>query len=174
MIITFPGVYHCGFSNSFNLCEAVNLATADWIETGWHFKQMDKREGFLKRTCFSMEWIIYSSFMKRFSLNLKQEARELLEKEFEELVQKVLVDRAHIRKNFDLVDEVLVNGQKIKYFDYTCMTCKNYLYLSWLGCSKCMSLYCVSHRHACECEAPELYLFKRIEDLELQRLLTTQ
>lgn len=171
MIVTLPGVYHAGFSNSFNLAEAVNLATSDWIETAWKFKEMDKNEGFIKRACFPVDWIIYESFLKRYKINLSEKSRQTLEKEFNDLVKREIAKRNQIREKLEILDEVIVNGSQIKYFDYTCERCKNYLYLSWLGCSKCLKLYCVSHEHACSCEEPEIYLFKRVEDKELTSLV---
>jgi hypothetical protein len=31
MIVTYPKVYHSGFSNGFNINEAVNIVTTDWL-----------------------------------------------------------------------------------------------------------------------------------------------
>lgn len=34
-IVTFPGSYHAGFSTGFNVGEAVNFVTKDWIKYGF-------------------------------------------------------------------------------------------------------------------------------------------
>jgi len=33
-IVTFPGVYHCGFNHGYNIAESVNFATEHWFEFG--------------------------------------------------------------------------------------------------------------------------------------------
>jgi hypothetical protein len=34
MIVVFPGAYHSGINSGWNLAEAMNFATEDWIEEG--------------------------------------------------------------------------------------------------------------------------------------------
>ena len=34
MIITWPGVYHSGINTGWNLSEAVNFGTRNWLEEG--------------------------------------------------------------------------------------------------------------------------------------------
>ncbi|OQR95317.1 histone demethylase [Achlya hypogyna] len=44
-IVTFPSSYHGGFNNGFNLAEAVNFATPDWLPWGHSAVQNYKRFG---------------------------------------------------------------------------------------------------------------------------------
>ena len=167
MVVTLPGVYHCGFSNSFNVCEAVNLATADWIESGRAFMKMNQEENFLKMTCFSLDWMVYETFCKRDTINLSSESRQIIEKEFLTTASTELEYRKTIRENLKIEEEELVNSQKIKYYDYSCSYCSNYFYLSWVGCKNCQQLLCSLHGRGCGCHKMELILFKRVNDDEL-------
>ncbi|CAK4176603.1 unnamed protein product, partial [Aphanomyces euteiches] len=44
-IVTFPSAYHSGYNNGFNLAEAVNFATPDWISWGHVAVQNYKKFG---------------------------------------------------------------------------------------------------------------------------------
>lgn len=38
MIIVWPGAYHSGVNSGWNLAEAMNFATKDWIEEGRRYQ----------------------------------------------------------------------------------------------------------------------------------------
>lgn len=173
MIVTLPGVYHGGFSNSFNICEAVNLATADWIDAGWKFKEIDEIEGSIKMTCFSLDWIIFESYINRFRLSLSQSSIEILEDEFRSLAQLELKCRNKSREIFLIEEEELIETDKIKYYDYSCLLCNNYFYLSWLGCEKCQGLFCLRHLSKCSCKGKPI-LYKRFEDEEITSMINPE
>ncbi len=61
MIITFPKVYHCGFSHGFNINEAVNIATSDWIPFNREAMDICIKKNFYKKMVFPHEWIIYEN-----------------------------------------------------------------------------------------------------------------
>jgi len=57
-IVTFPQAYHAGFSYGFNCAEAVNFATADWIQHG-SVSVVDYRlKG--KREVFSFDRLLFT------------------------------------------------------------------------------------------------------------------
>lgn len=58
MIITFPGAFHGGFSNGYNIAEAVNLATPDWLVDTYKHDKLNKYENYVKKCCFSLEWLV--------------------------------------------------------------------------------------------------------------------
>jgi len=60
MIITFPGAFHSGFSNGYNVAEACNLATPDWIIEAFKHDKLNRTENYVKKCCFSLEWLMTS------------------------------------------------------------------------------------------------------------------
>lgn len=48
--MTFPKVYHGGFSHGFNCGEAVNIVTPEWIEYYKSAMIDNARNGFKKKT----------------------------------------------------------------------------------------------------------------------------
>ena len=55
-IVTFPQSYHCGFNIDFNIAEAVNFATSDWLSFG--LKCTERYRIFGRRQAFSHDELI--------------------------------------------------------------------------------------------------------------------
>ena len=75
-IITFPRVYHAGFSHGYNIGEAVNIATPDWIPYAKLAMKDYASESFLKKGSFPYEWLIVENMKKMNDFNYSEEARE--------------------------------------------------------------------------------------------------
>lgn len=57
-MLTFPKVYHGGFSHGFNCGEAVNIASTEWIK--FYREAVDDYaiKGHHKKISFPIEWLI--------------------------------------------------------------------------------------------------------------------
>lgn len=62
--MTFPKVYHSGFSHGHNVSEAVNVATTDWMVDGRQAVKSYSSEGFMKKTSFPYDWLIVENMMR--------------------------------------------------------------------------------------------------------------
>lgn len=56
-IVTFPLAYHGGFSLGFNIAEAVNFATPDWLP--FAKAAVDRCRGYRRPPCFSVDRLVY-------------------------------------------------------------------------------------------------------------------
>jgi len=74
-VVTFPRAYHAGFSHGFNLAEAVNFATVDWLPFGRNAMCQARR--FKRTPVFSMERLLFT--LARGLLAEQQEALDTLE-----------------------------------------------------------------------------------------------
>lgn len=54
--MTFPQAYHCGFNSGWNVAEAVNFATADWLSFG--LKCVARYQVYGRRQAFAHEELI--------------------------------------------------------------------------------------------------------------------
>jgi hypothetical protein len=90
-IITFPEAYHGGFSYGFNIAEAVNFATSDWIPHGSQSVVDYRMKG--KKEVFSFDRLMFTLtyHLNEFTL----ESCEMLLKELEILYY----DELHFRKS---------------------------------------------------------------------------
>ena len=93
-IITFPEAYHGGFSHGFNCCEAVNFATADWLE--WGFKAAARYRDFKHLSAFSVTKLLFQVVQAPLERKLEDglEAMELLEKHTKQVVE----EERHLRE----------------------------------------------------------------------------
>jgi len=76
LIITFPQVYHAGFSHGFNVSEAVNLAMPEWIPSAKQATSDYARDGSFKKCTFPFEWLIFENIRKINQLNFSREAKD--------------------------------------------------------------------------------------------------
>jgi histone demethylase JARID1 len=166
MVLTFPGAYHGGFSPTFNVCEAVNMACLDWVPAARKHLEMNAREGHPRKSCFSLEWLIYECWRHVEKLHFSQECRSQLRAEYERMAEKEVSLRKAAREK-GVVEEELFNEKKFKFFDVQCSVCRSYTYLSVVGCRKCQSVRCLECRRGCECTPTREVLFVRTTDKEL-------
>lgn len=165
MVCTFPGVYHGGFSPTFNVCEAVNMATVDWVDTGLHQMRMNAKEGYPRKSCFSLEWMLAENMKLSERLDFSPEAKAQLAEQYRTLIQEEIAARERIRISIE--SEELWDPKKVKYFELMCSKCRNYTYLSVMGCRTCQTLWCLRCEADCACKQKQLSLFIRSTDREL-------
>jgi hypothetical protein len=164
LILTLPGVYHGGFSPTCNICEAVNMAAVDWIPAALHQKEMNAKEGYPRKSCFSLEWMIYESYLQRDRLNFTPDAIQTLTAHFRSMAEKEIAARNKVRG--DMAEEILIVDKKIKFFEIQCFHCRHYTFLSWVGCRYCLRISCLNEP-VCGCSDPSRVLFLRCTDSEL-------
>ena len=56
-IVTMPGAYHGGFSTGLNIGEAVNFASAEWLQFGQKCRVVYGKTKF-RIPVFPLEWIV--------------------------------------------------------------------------------------------------------------------
>jgi JmjC domain, hydroxylase len=57
-LVTFPKAYHAGFSYGFNVGEAVNFATYDWLSSGWEAEE--RYRTFARNSVFSHQRLLFT------------------------------------------------------------------------------------------------------------------
>ena len=59
-LVTFPKAYHAGFSYGFNVGEAVNFATYDWLSSGGEAEE--RYRTFARNSVFSHQRLLFTLF----------------------------------------------------------------------------------------------------------------
>jgi len=169
-IVTFPKAYHAGFSHGFNISEAVNIATYDWIEYAEMAVEDYRREGNFKKVSFPYEWLVVENVRKMQDIELTKEAKTQLAKDFEEIKQIELEKRDSLRNRYNKVIIRQFDDKLNRYDSHECMQCKNYTYLSFATCIVCCRKSCVNHNTVCNCVGSTIILNVRFTDEELKNL----
>jgi len=169
-IITFPKSYHAGFSHGFNISEAVNIASYDWIPFAQMAVEDYIKEGNHKNGSFPYEWLLMENVKLNEELDLTREAKSQLARIYEdvknrELEQRDIVLRSHAKVTIRSFSDKLTRHDAI-----TCMTCKNYPYLSYISCIACNKKVCTHHIAPCKCVNATVLLYQRFTDDELNKL----
>ena len=101
LIVTFPGAFHTGFSNGYNIAEAVNLATPDWVEFAYKHQQLNKTENYVKRSCFSIEWIVISTMENLETSKFSYDGKKTLIRTYLGILEQEIAYRKVITRKFE-------------------------------------------------------------------------
>lgn len=164
-MLTFSGVYHGGFSPAYNICEAVNMAAPDSILSAKKHMAMNAKEGFPRKSCFSLDWMVFESFRRIERLKFSPQSRQLLTEQYKIMVDEELRKRVALRDQVS--EEVLFEGKGIRFFELQCGRCRNYCFLSAVGCKECEKLTCLSCQSICSCSNDKKTMFVRHTEREL-------
>jgi len=173
IIITLPEGYHTGFSTGFNIAEAVNFSTLNWLEFG--FKALsDYRKIKTKVPVFSIEWIILHNYQLLSKLNFDSKEAK---KEFEKYLIQIINEELNFRKIAEInLNEFQINykmediNEKVQYYEHECQLCRSHLFLSYLYCNNCKKKICINHMIQCKCLPTDFTLFLRYKN-SLDRLV---
>ena len=159
-IITFPEVYHSGFSTGWNLAEACNVASASWLEAGERSYSIFRKTK-EKIPVFSLEWLVVE--------NIRHFEYIKLDKETWKKIWKIFVKQINNEKRFRQENEIVqikrgVSGEN------PCQYCTDLCYLSYIHCPRHEEQYCISHGIQCECSKEEVTLVYKYTIAELESM----
>ena len=137
----------------------------DWVPSARKQMEMNARDGFPRKSCFSLDWMLFECHRLAEKLKFSTESREKLQQEYGKMVDEEVSRRKIMREKG--VEEELFNEKKLKFFDVQCGVCRNYIYLSVLGCRQCQALSCLSCHKTCCCTPAKQVMFVRATDREL-------
>lgn len=169
-ILTFPRVYHCGFSHGYNVSEAVNVATPDWLAEGRYAQEGYQKEGWLKKTSFPYEWMIIENLLKYDEFEFSKQTKEELLAEYKIIMQNELDQRELVLQCLPKISLKKCDNVLSRYDANICSMCKNFCYLSFLQCSRCNKKACASHLQTCSCHNPNITMNIRFSEKELKEI----
>jgi hypothetical protein len=141
------------------------MAAPDSVKPAKKHMVMNAREGFPRKSCFSLEWMIYESHHQAERLNFSIEGRAQLAAQYKNMVDEEILRRQSVKEL--VCEEVLFGGKSFKFFELQCHHCRYYCYLSCLACKHCQLVTCLACKPACQCGAASRVLFVRHTEHEL-------
>mmetsp|Transcript_25505 Transcript_25505/g.32484 ORF Transcript_25505/g.32484 Transcript_25505/m.32484 type:complete len:701 (-) Transcript_25505:1209-3311(-) len=154
-MITFPQAYHGGFNTGFNVAEAVNFATPDWLPFG---ALVVRNYRLLKRThIFSnIELIVNALQLERDPNSIKQLLDAFWEARQEEVTSRRKVINMGVQTRIWNIQGPLPHAKP-------CKVCNAECYLSAIGCACCPDLFgCLEHvEEFCSCPVQQKTLLSR-------------
>ena len=188
-VVTFPKAFHAGFSYGFNIGEAVNFATPDWLPEG---TQADERyRSFARASVFSHQRLLLTLLYHNVHEStmdqggqlrdtaaygaLLQEIKKLLDEELMQrpfLISQGVRDISHLIKlpgnNFGCIDESSSNYDDLR----SCWACKHICLLTAVAC-ECDRNKVTCARHyasACKCPKEKRYILEWMPTADLQSM----
>ena len=168
-VITFPKAFHAGFSYGFNVGEAVNFATSDWIAKGTEAEARYRE--FARPSVFSHVRLLFTlvehlgDVDPQYTRQLFEQILEVVDEEmyyrpfaFNQGIRDVRDLGVKLPKNdFRSIDESKMNYDEMR----TCALCKCVCVFTALAC-ECDSVrvHCLRHRvnQLCSCSVEKKYI----------------
>eukprot|EP00298_Acanthocystis_sp_HF-20_P016451 c21485_g1_i4.p1 GENE.c21485_g1_i4~~c21485_g1_i4.p1 ORF type:complete len:582 (+),score=156.24 c21485_g1_i4:154-1899(+) len=168
-IVTFPAAYHAGFSHGVNCTEAVNFATADWLQYG--FESVKRYRLFHREPVFSHEELILKCSSPQGRKCISTELFKELLSELKRTRDTEVDSRKKIlSKGTPLICYYKENDKSNMFHNQHCKICNSQLYLSALTCDcSPTKLVCLDHAAqlcACSTDARCLHLYLTCEELD--------
>lgn len=141
-IVTFPKAFHCGFSYGFNVGEAVNFATHDWLIAGGESEERYRL--FARSSVFSHHRLLFTQLFNQGDVTSRQSridlATEVLRVLEEEITARLHILSLGVR---DISDKVTLPTNEFNSIDKgasdyddlrTCCVCNHVSIFSAVAC----------------------------------------
>lgn len=168
-VVTFPKAYHCGFSYGFNMGEAVNFGSPDWIQFG--HESNERYRLYARPSVFSHDRMAFALSMYLPDHNVEgcravvTELRRLRDEELDMRKHLLSLGIQDFSPSINLPQFKLevIEASAAAYDDLRmCNECKHTCFMSAVSCTKCTTtkVVCLRHwRQLCRCPPSNLYFF---------------
>lgn len=136
-VVTFPRSYHAGFNHGFNVNEAVNFASPDWLPFGR--KSIENYQMYRRNPVFSHDQLVLeaASVAKSDAITNNHILPEL----------ELLVEREHTwrREVRSVIGKEVLESCDLPEEQSQCAVCRAFAHCSAVMCSSCGQLACLEH-----------------------------